>query len=184
MKIKKIANSVGLVGNVTNEYSESKQDSYSCDYLNNVTGFTPKILNMKGGSSQSISASTTAPLNFAQEIENTASDYLEWDSTIIGFKVKKDCVINLSGSIYYNATGTSTNEVSVCVNNYTDLDNITYTKYRTIFKINNSYDGTSIGSVTFTVQTNDVIYLVAKAASATTEINTNRFVCLSVLGDC
>lgn len=34
MKIKKIANSVGLVGNVTNEYSESKQDSYACDFIN------------------------------------------------------------------------------------------------------------------------------------------------------
>lgn len=38
MKIKKIANSVGLVGNVTNEYSESTQDSYSCNYINIIEG--------------------------------------------------------------------------------------------------------------------------------------------------
>ena len=36
MKIKKISNSVGLVGNVTNQYSESTQDSYSCDYINKI----------------------------------------------------------------------------------------------------------------------------------------------------
>lgn len=41
MKIKKIANSVGLVGNVTNEYSESIQDSYACAYVN---GFHGKVL--------------------------------------------------------------------------------------------------------------------------------------------
>ena len=34
-KVIKAKNSVGLVGNVTNTYSESKQDSYSCDYVNN-----------------------------------------------------------------------------------------------------------------------------------------------------
>lgn len=36
MKIKKISNSVGLVGNVTNQYSESTQDSYGCAYINNI----------------------------------------------------------------------------------------------------------------------------------------------------
>lgn len=39
-KIKKVANSVGLVANVTNEYSESKQESYDCDYVNKA--ITPK----------------------------------------------------------------------------------------------------------------------------------------------
>lgn len=36
MKIKKISNGVGLVGNVTNQHSESTQDSYSCDYINKI----------------------------------------------------------------------------------------------------------------------------------------------------
>lgn len=35
-RIKKVANSVGLVANVTNEYSESTQDSYGCAYINNI----------------------------------------------------------------------------------------------------------------------------------------------------
>ena len=34
MRIRKIANSVGLVGNIFNKKSDSTEDSYSCDYIN------------------------------------------------------------------------------------------------------------------------------------------------------
>ena len=50
MRIKKILNSVGLVGNVLNQKSDSKKDTYSCDYLNK------KILSMEGKWTPSIGA--------------------------------------------------------------------------------------------------------------------------------
>lgn len=34
----KAKNSVGLVGNVTGVHSSSKQDTYNCDYINNISG--------------------------------------------------------------------------------------------------------------------------------------------------
>ena len=36
MRIKKILDSVGLVGNVLNQKSSSKKDAYSCDYVNKL----------------------------------------------------------------------------------------------------------------------------------------------------
>lgn len=62
MKIKKIANSVGLVGNVTNEYSESKQDSYSCDFVN---GFHGEVLWTNSDPTSGISSGTTISLSSA-----------------------------------------------------------------------------------------------------------------------
>lgn len=35
MRIKKIATSIGVLGKILNSKSSSKQDTYSCDYLNN-----------------------------------------------------------------------------------------------------------------------------------------------------
>ena len=35
MRIKKVSQVAGLVGGVSNEYSESTNDAYSCDYVNN-----------------------------------------------------------------------------------------------------------------------------------------------------
>lgn len=35
MRIKKVSQVAGLVGGVTNEYSESTTDAYACDYVNN-----------------------------------------------------------------------------------------------------------------------------------------------------
>lgn len=42
MRIKKILSTIGVVGNVLNKTSNSKTDTYSCDYLNK------KILSMEG----------------------------------------------------------------------------------------------------------------------------------------
>ena len=36
MRIKKILDTVGLVGNVLNQKSSSKKDAYSCDYVNKI----------------------------------------------------------------------------------------------------------------------------------------------------
>lgn len=36
MKIKKIEPSIGLIGKITNLFSKSKNDTYSCDYINNI----------------------------------------------------------------------------------------------------------------------------------------------------
>ena len=36
MRIKKILDTVGLVGNVLNQKSSSKKDAYSCDYVNKL----------------------------------------------------------------------------------------------------------------------------------------------------
>lgn len=36
MKIRKIATSIGVVGNVVNEKTTSDKDTYSCDYINDI----------------------------------------------------------------------------------------------------------------------------------------------------
>lgn len=40
MRIKKILDSVGLVGNVLNQKSSSKKDAYSCDYVNKLNTYS------------------------------------------------------------------------------------------------------------------------------------------------
>lgn len=40
MRIKKILDSVGLVGNVLNQKSSSKKDTYSCDYVNKLNTYS------------------------------------------------------------------------------------------------------------------------------------------------
>lgn len=42
MKIKKVEPSIGLIGKITNLFSKSKNDTYSCDYLNDKTVFVAK----------------------------------------------------------------------------------------------------------------------------------------------
>lgn len=44
MRIKKIATSIGVLGKILNSKSSSKQDTYSCDYINKDTEIT-KISN-------------------------------------------------------------------------------------------------------------------------------------------
>lgn len=40
MRIKKILDTVGLVGNVLNQKSSSKKDAYSCDYVNKLNTYS------------------------------------------------------------------------------------------------------------------------------------------------
>jgi hypothetical protein len=40
MRIKKILDAVGLVGNVLNQKSSSKKDAYSCDYVNKLNTYS------------------------------------------------------------------------------------------------------------------------------------------------
>lgn len=40
MRIKKILDAVGLVGNILNKKSDSKKDAYSCDYINKLNTYS------------------------------------------------------------------------------------------------------------------------------------------------
>lgn len=40
MKIKKIATSIGVLGKILNSKSSSKQDTYSCDYINKLNTYS------------------------------------------------------------------------------------------------------------------------------------------------
>ena len=49
MRIKKVSQVAGLVGGVSNTYSESTNDAYSCDYVNETFGGTVLYDNSTGG---------------------------------------------------------------------------------------------------------------------------------------
>lgn len=82
MRIKKVSQVAGLVGGVSNEFSESTNDAYSCDYVNGTFGGTVLYDNSTGGTFP-----VTISDNYANysKIEVYLADY----DTGFGYGVKK-----------------------------------------------------------------------------------------------
>lgn len=61
MRIRKIATSIGVLGKILNSKSSSKQDTYSCDYINNmIKKFNGSITtNINGNAETPLSADKT-----------------------------------------------------------------------------------------------------------------------------
>lgn len=104
-KIKKMEQSIGVVGNVVNKQIESKQDTYSCDYLNKKDDYINKLKSTITAYLPDESEYTTNERNSlvnANVVGNSLS--LEENAIVIGEGVSK-----IKASAHFNVqTGAGT----------------------------------------------------------------------------
>lgn len=150
-KIKKVANSVGLVANVTNEYSESTQDSYSCDYVNKalIKNYATFRLNSNINSGDN-------PIKFdiISNISDNSIFELQSDGKI---KINKKCTLEVNADIRYGYSNPATKLPSLYLNDTllvrASVQNAT---------------ATTIGltPILINVNANDLLYVIASSSEA------------------
>lgn len=101
-KIIKAKNSVGLVGAVSDVYSESTQDSYSCNYINNI--LTKSYITVRLSENKS-SGDTPLKFDIVSPATNSNIFELQSDGKI---KIKRNCTLKVNANIRYGYSTAAT----------------------------------------------------------------------------
>lgn len=176
MKIKKIYQGELPENKILNAQSTSQTDTYSCDYINNLSN-TKSIISIVGGGEKTYTINdwVWTPVEFTYAFINIG-DGFSYSAADHGIKVLKDMTIRVESQICY--FGTANGEINVRVTKNTN-NVIGYSNRFDTF--NNGSSTVNITGRLATVNAGDIIQLSFSGAGGTYKINQNDVLtCLTI----